>query len=55
MDREWAVDRPMFGVWALGRLDHEREPAFHRLYPKSDVKLHLGRSPPDNDCVSFTV
>lgn len=55
MDREWVLDRPMFAVWALGRLDKDREPAFHRLYPRADVKLHLGQAPPDNDCLDFSV
>lgn len=55
MDREWVLDRPMFAVWALGRLDKDREPAFHRLYPRADVKLNLGQAPPDSDCLDFSV
>ncbi|XP_047035806.1 protein Skeletor, isoforms B/C [Helicoverpa zea] len=55
MDRDWPVDREVFAVWALGRLDHEREPAFHRLFPRADVRLHLARDPPTNDCVPFAV
>lgn len=56
IDREWVVDRPMYVVWALGRLDHEREPAFHRLYPKQNLQIHLGSTDSStNDCVKFTV
>ncbi|KAG6464427.1 hypothetical protein O3G_MSEX014504 [Manduca sexta] len=42
-------------VWAIGRLDADNEPSFHRLYPTSDVKLHLSQQPPENDCTPFTV
>lgn len=45
----------MFVVWAVGRLDHEREPAFHRLYPKRDVRLDLAKADDTNDCVRFSV
>ncbi|CAH0696968.1 unnamed protein product [Spodoptera exigua] len=55
MDRDWPLDRPVYVVWALGRLDAAREPAFHRLYPRHDVALRLAQDPPDNDCVPFTV
>ncbi|KAF9811082.1 hypothetical protein SFRURICE_012481 [Spodoptera frugiperda] len=55
MDRDWALDRPVYVVWALGRLDAAKEPAFHRLYPRHDVSLRLSQDPPDNDCVPFTV
>lgn len=55
LDREWVVDRPIPVIWALGRLDHAGEPAFHRLYHKHDVFLHLGKNPPENDCFSFVV
>ncbi|XP_075986896.1 cytochrome and DOMON domain-containing protein knickkopf [Anticarsia gemmatalis] len=55
MDREWAVSAPTYVVWALGRLDHERAPAFHRLYPRQDLRLHLGDNDHASDCVPFTV
>lgn len=55
MDRDWVTDRPLWAVWSLGRLDHAREPAFHRLYPRADVRLHLAADPPNDDCVRFTV
>lgn len=55
LDRAWVVDREMYAVWAVGRLDHAAEPAFHRLFPRQDVKLHLGKNPPHQDCFAFTV
>ncbi|CAB3258621.1 unnamed protein product [Arctia plantaginis] len=55
IDREWVVGRPMYVVWAVGRLDHEREPAFHRLYPKRDVRLDLAKADDTGDCVRFSV
>ena len=40
-------------VWAIGRLDSNKEPAFHDLYPKKDIKIHFNSSEPYNDCFSF--
>ncbi|KAM3958667.1 cytochrome and DOMON domain-containing protein knickkopf [Aphomia sociella] len=56
-DLEWATTRPLYVVWAIGTLDDEGEPAFHRLYPRSDVALRLVPETPgagDSDCVPFT-
>ncbi|XP_038219529.1 protein Skeletor, isoforms B/C [Zerene cesonia] len=55
MDKEWRTDRSMFVVWAVGPLDHVREPAFHRLYPRADVQLVLARAAADSDCVPFVM
>ncbi|XP_037295843.1 protein Skeletor, isoforms B/C [Manduca sexta] len=55
MDREWKAEGATYVVWAIGRLDADNEPSFHRLYPTSDVKLHLSQQPPENDCTPFTV
>ncbi|XP_023944110.2 protein Skeletor, isoforms B/C [Bicyclus anynana] len=52
-DREWPLDRAVFVVWAVGALDHAREPAFHRLWPRADVQLVLGGAAADDDCVDF--
>lgn len=41
-------------VWAMGRLDSNKEPAFHDIYPKSDITIHFNTSEPVNDCFSFT-
>ncbi|XP_045455231.1 protein Skeletor, isoforms B/C [Melitaea cinxia] len=54
LDREWPVDRSVFVVWAIGGLDHVQEPAFHRLWPASDLQLVLKQKEDDSDCVPFT-
>lgn len=41
-------------IWAIGRLDNNKEPAFHDFYPKRDVKLDFGIKDPINTCFSFT-
>lgn len=41
-------------VWALGQLDSNSEPAFHFVYPKSDILIDFNTTEPINDCFSFT-
>lgn len=54
-DKEFLLDREMFVVWAMGRLDsNNNEPAFHDIYPKKDVIIHFNTTEPVNDCFSFT-
>lgn len=52
-DKEFVLTRPMYTVWALGRLDSNKEPAFHDYYPKRDVIINFGAKEPTNDCFSF--
>lgn len=40
-------------VWAVGSLNDQKEPRYHRLYPRRDAKLHFGRKP-EKKCYSFT-
>lgn len=53
-DKEFRLDKEMFVIWAMGRLDSNNEPAFHDIYPKSDITIHFNTSEPVNDCFSFT-
>lgn len=53
-DKEYVLTRPMYMVWALGRLDINKEPAFHDYYPKRDVIINFNPSEPFNDCYSFS-
>ncbi|XP_020281603.1 protein Skeletor, isoforms B/C isoform X2 [Pseudomyrmex gracilis] len=54
-DREFPTDRPVYIVWALGKLDKtNNDPSFHDLYPRSDVILELGRKESENTCNDFT-
>lgn len=41
-------------VWAIGRLDLNKEPAFHDLFPKKDILIHFNSTEPYNDCFAFT-
>lgn len=53
-DREYRLDKPMYTVWAIGKLDSNKEPAFHDLYPKKDVLINFNTTESYNDCFSFT-
>ncbi|XP_043510950.1 protein Skeletor, isoforms B/C [Frieseomelitta varia] len=53
-DKEYPTDRPVYVIWALGRLDENKEPTFHDVYPKSDLKLELAPEEPENTCMDFT-
>ncbi|XP_026827952.1 uncharacterized protein LOC105278994 isoform X2 [Ooceraea biroi] len=54
-DKDFPTDRPVYVVWALGRLDKtDSEPSFHDLYQRGDVMLELGRKEPENTCIDFT-
>uniref|UniRef100_A0A4Y0BHE4 DOMON domain-containing protein n=1 Tax=Anopheles funestus TaxID=62324 RepID=A0A4Y0BHE4_ANOFN len=53
-DKEFLLDRPMYVVWAMGRLDSNNEPTYHDVYPKRNVQVHFNTSEPVNDCFSFT-
>ncbi|CAB3381569.1 Hypothetical predicted protein [Cloeon dipterum] len=45
---------PIYIIWALGRVDESKEPSFHDIYPKADVKLELGRKEAKKECFDFT-
>lgn len=53
-DKEYPTNRPVYVIWALGKLDENKEPTFHGIYPKSDLKLELARQEPENTCMDFT-
>ncbi|VVC87146.1 unnamed protein product [Leptidea sinapis] len=55
MDRAWPTERDVFAVWAVGGLDAARDPAYHRLFPRRDVRLRLAADPPTDDCVPFAM
>ncbi|XP_015516965.1 protein Skeletor, isoforms B/C [Neodiprion pinetum] len=54
IDKNYPTDRPVYVVWALGRLDENKEPNFHDVYPKGNLKLELHRTQPENTCLDFT-
>ncbi|KAK0093076.1 hypothetical protein PV326_014361 [Microctonus aethiopoides] len=53
-DKPYPTDRPVYVIWALGKLDENKEPNFHDFYPKTNLKLELHRNEPENTCVDFT-
>ncbi|XP_054258338.1 protein Skeletor, isoforms B/C [Macrosteles quadrilineatus] len=53
-DREFKEEGPSQLIWAMGRLDHKSEPAFHDFYPRGSLSVELGRKEPYNTCFSFT-
>ncbi|KAJ8687168.1 hypothetical protein QAD02_022962 [Eretmocerus hayati] len=53
-DKEYPTDKPVYVIWAIGRLDENNEPSFHDFYPKHDVLLDLRRSQTENSCIDFT-
>lgn len=55
MDKEFHLDRAIFIVWALGKLDTNKEPAFHDFYPKKDNSIQFNSSETIDDCFSFTI
>jgi len=41
-------------VWAMGRLNHNKEPMFHDIYPKGNVRLELNQKEKGRNCFAFT-
>lgn len=48
------MDRPIYIVWATGKLDTNKEPAFHSIYPKKDNTIQFNTTESVDDCFSFT-
>lgn len=53
-DREFKVEGASQLIWALGRLDHNNEPAFHDIYPRGGISVELNPKEPINTCFAFT-
>ncbi|XP_025837315.1 protein Skeletor, isoforms B/C-like [Agrilus planipennis] len=53
-DKEFPTEGSVYIVWALGRLDKSKEPTFHDIYPKSDIKIELNKKEPASNCFAFT-
>lgn len=51
---EYPTDRPVYIIWAIGRLDSNKEPTFHDLYPKANTSVELNRKEASSNCFSFT-
>lgn len=53
-DKEFSTENPVYIVWAIGRLDSNKEPTFHDYYPKANNSIHLSRKELYSTCTSFT-
>lgn len=53
-DLTFSKEEPSYLIWAVGRLNKFKEPRLHHLYPRRDVKIHLGRKPEKN-CFPFVL
>lgn len=53
-DREFPTEKPIYVVWAIGRLDKNMEPSFHDIYPKKDILINFNRKEAESNCFPFT-
>ncbi|XP_068898664.1 protein Skeletor, isoforms B/C [Tenebrio molitor] len=53
-DMPYPTEGSIYVIWAMGRLDHNKEPTFHDIYPKTDIRVELGRNESSSNCFSFT-
>ncbi|KAL3269598.1 hypothetical protein HHI36_008662 [Cryptolaemus montrouzieri] len=53
-DKEFITDKPLYIIWALGKLDENKEPAFHTIYPKNNISIEVNPKEPTNNCFAFT-
>lgn len=40
-------------MWAIGKLNAQKEPRFHHIYPRGNTKIHFGRRPAQKNCFLF--
>ncbi|XP_030768405.1 protein Skeletor, isoforms B/C [Sitophilus oryzae] len=53
-DKDIPVNGTIYVVWAMGKLDENKEPAFHDVYPKTNITIEVNPKEPQNNCYSFT-
>lgn len=51
-DREYSTELDTQLIWAIGKLDSNKEPAFHSIYPRSGISVKLGQT--YRECLPFT-
>ena len=52
-DKVFDLSNPMAIAWAIGRLNHKKEPLFHHIYPRGDVFVHFGSKTKVDTCQDF--
>ncbi|XP_066138270.1 protein Skeletor, isoforms B/C [Euwallacea fornicatus] len=53
-DKEFPLEGSVYIIWGIGRLDENKEPAFHDIYPKTNISIELNPKEPQSNCYSFT-
>lgn len=53
-DKEYPAEGSIYVVWAMGKLDENKEPAFHDVYPKTNISIELNPKEPKKTCYAFT-
>ncbi|KAK9501220.1 hypothetical protein O3M35_011975 [Rhynocoris fuscipes] len=53
-DKEYSTEEMSQLVWAMGKLDSNKEPSFHSLYPRSGRAVKLGVAKTYSECLPFT-
>lgn len=53
-DKEYPTEGSIYIIWAIGRLDENKEPTFHDLYPKSNMSIELHPNESSSNCFAFT-
>jgi len=54
-DKEFKTNSLNSIIWAIGRMNHQKEPSVHDYFPRSVIKLDLDPKPPIDTCYPFTV
>lgn len=54
-DKEFKTNALNSMIWAIGRMNHQKEPSVHDFFPRSVLKLDLDPKPPIDTCYPFTV
>ncbi|XP_076331217.1 cytochrome and DOMON domain-containing protein knickkopf isoform X2 [Tachypleus tridentatus] len=52
-DKIYSKDEDIFLIWAIGKYNKYKEPGFHHIFPRGNVKINLGR-PEAKNCFHFT-
>lgn len=53
-DKEYSTEVESQLVWAIGKLDSNKEPAFHSLYPRTGISVKFSVGQTYRECIPFT-
>ncbi|KAG8187273.1 hypothetical protein JTE90_019162 [Oedothorax gibbosus] len=52
-DKVFNQEGDTYFIWAVGKYNKHKEPTYHRLVLRGDLKLNLGRKPGEKNCEPF--